>query len=535
MAFKPEEIALAVTTFGGTEDEVTQEMIDKAFEIADAANAVRALAAPAPPTPTPPVPPADPPAPDANLGDPEPDEKLTTALAELETLKGDVTNLQQTIADGGVPTITGDSIQVLGERMDLNESHKSLKMEQTVPKCLFYTPQELAPGSARATEQEMYGQWQGLSDDAMWLTMAMRAQRSNLTWDVRESRWYKREIKRLGGFGEHVDKHFKLAMSTTGQSDWVPTITSSRFVELVRNELVVAPMFPTITMEGKVVDLPGESTDPVPYKKVSENSTMTASDVADQKFTLTAVALAIRSLWSDEVDEDSIVPMLGQIQKQQARMMAETIDFNIIHGDLDNVQNQSSNSQGKTGAYHLWDGIHSFAIDASNITDNAGARVSGEDIVGMKQRMGKYAHARRAVWITSFEVYDSMMLMYDTQSSGWRNIVWNPNGAEGTLLGTQAATLFGMSLVPSDQVMSNNGETGYYTATTVDRSQLYGVNTDSFILGTRRDITVETDKEISKGQLQSVITWRGDFQPLVGSSEDACEALVDIEWDAAIA
>jgi len=90
--------------------------------------------------------------------------------------------------------------------------------------------------------------------------------------------------------------------------------------------------------------------------------------------------------------------------------------------------------------------------------------------------------------------------------------------------------LFGIPVVTSPAVCVNNSTSGYYDGSTTDRTQMYLVNRSAFALGTRRAITVETDKTIASGIIEIVTTWRGDSTCLYATTESCANAAINISY-----
>jgi HK97 family phage major capsid protein len=129
-----------------------------------------------------------------------------------------------------------------------------------------------------------------------------------------------------------------------GGDEWVPTMWLDRIWELTRIENVVAPQFMEVDMPSNPYELPIESTDPtvsrVAETKDETQMTLAASGspipdskVTTGKVTLNADKLALRVMFSEEVDEDSIIPFAGQLRNQAQRAILDAIDFVDLNAD----------------------------------------------------------------------------------------------------------------------------------------------------------------------------------------------------------
>src|SRR3990167_6831541 len=104
--------------------------------------------------------------------------------------------------------------------------------------------------------------------------------------------------------------------TTTQGGNWVPTEFSADLIELMRLELKVGALFSKITMPQNPYVLPIETSDATVYH-VAENATeateagrITASTPGSGKITMSAEKVAGRTVYTEEVNEDSIIPVV---------------------------------------------------------------------------------------------------------------------------------------------------------------------------------------------------------------------------------
>lgn len=477
---------------------------------------------------------------------PEDNEEKATAdksagvLDEIKALRERVQDAEQKLAERPA-AVSGKRMdyEVLGPVLDFGE--KSLIIED---------PKTLAPG-----EPDLQAKIKDLQEfNDLMLTLSCITGVS-----PRKTHLWKHWVKTRGDFGKHVDEkakfglqglgkgfgsdedwehsktpgletHFKASVDTSNLSNWIPTFYSRDMIERIRYETGVWNLFPNVTMPESTMQIPLEGSDPTVYKKV-EGSSITESTIGDEKVSLAAVGVAARTTWTDEVNQDSLVALMPEIRRKHALRLAEVIDFNCIAGDLTgDAMGMSANDSAPT-AYNLWDGVQTFAYENGTNVDASDALPDGRDFIKVRQLMQQYAQRARAFWLLSPLVFDMLLLTYDYDTTGYRNLILNPNGNDRALLGTAAPTLLGMSIVQSDQVMTNLDEVGKYGGTASDRTVIIGACIDGWITGDRRNITVETDKTISTGKLEMVLTWRGDMKNVYGTSDPAAEMIYNVDLD----
>ena len=134
---------------------------------------------------------------------------------------------------------------------------------------------------------------------------------SMLQRDPRQTKMW----QRLMSISDRTALRKAMDTATAGEgSEWVPTGMSQELIEKFRLESKVAIQFPDIAMPTNPYDLPFISGDIqfylVPESQSDEPSKAPASTPGTGKRTLTAVKLKARVLFSDELTEDSIVPVL---------------------------------------------------------------------------------------------------------------------------------------------------------------------------------------------------------------------------------
>lgn len=120
--------------------------------------------------------------------------------------------------------------------------------------------------------------------------------------------------------------------TTTAGGYLVPEEFATKMYELVQQNSVMLPIFPSINMKYDKMYLPTETTGSTAYW-VEENATITAGDQAFGRVTLDAQKVAAITELSSELMEDSNPDVADYIARSMARDLALEVDDQILNGD----------------------------------------------------------------------------------------------------------------------------------------------------------------------------------------------------------
>ena len=125
--------------------------------------------------------------------------------------------------------------------------------------------------------------------------------------------------------------------------EWVPTLMAATLWRTIRLEARVLGLFDQFDMPSNPYDMPVESTDPTVYgvsETTAENQLVIGanmpigdSKIASAKITFSAGKIGAITFWSEEMNEDSIIPVEPQFRDQYGLAMAHGIDALLLHGD----------------------------------------------------------------------------------------------------------------------------------------------------------------------------------------------------------
>jgi len=163
------------------------------------------------------------------------------------------------------------------------------------------------------------------------------------------------------------------AQANYGQ-EWVHTIWRDQIWEKARLENVVLSQFESMEMAASIEELPLESSDPEVYYTPEDTddthldlsaSQTPASKIGTGKKQFTAKKLSLRTGWSAEEDEDSIIRFAEQARRQADRAMRNAIDHVLLNGDTEtgttNINLDGAAPAAKT-KYLAFDGLLKMAL-----------------------------------------------------------------------------------------------------------------------------------------------------------------------------
>lgn len=174
-------------------------------------------------------------------------------------------------------------------------------------------------------------------------------------------------------------KSDELMQSTlSGYGDeWVPDLWSQELWRKARVNNVIAPLFRIVEMPSNPYELPVEGSDPTVYyvAETGDEADLTLagsgaaipdSKIGSGKVTLTAKKLALRTGFSAELAEDSLVPVLSMYREQAQKAMAAAIDSVLLNGDTETGSTGNINSDDgaptANTSYLAFDGLRKLGL-----------------------------------------------------------------------------------------------------------------------------------------------------------------------------
>jgi HK97 family phage major capsid protein len=305
-------------------------------------------------------------------------------------------------------------------------------------------------------------------------------------------------------------KALDTATSAEG-SQWIPTILSADIIAQMKLEAKVAALFPEYVMPSNPWKRPyfggidsdnfylvGESTTDSPT--ASPASTPATGDV-----TFTASKLKARILFSDEIAEDSIVPVLATLKADLAKAGARVKEDVIINGDTTATHQDSdvTSSQDRRKAFK---GLRKLCPAGTQKADLS--TFSSANVLALITGMGKYGvNPSDLAFITGAKSFNKFRANSDV-------LTVDKYGPQAVLLNGELAKFFGSPILVSEYIRQNLNNSGVYDGSTTDKTQFLIVYRPGFALGIRGGVKLTFLSEGQVDQNQLIMSFRSDFQPL---------------------
>ncbi len=311
----------------------------------------------------------------------------------------------------------------------------------------------------------------------------------------------------------------KRAMDSTTAAagdELVPTEERREAWRDVHLSPVVSSFLPRINMPSNPFDVPLELGDVTFYKAASENVTVADTDPTTAKGTMTAGGVKAVSAWSYELDEDAVIAMLPSVREIFVRNVAETIDDLLLQADStvanSIVYDGASLPASSRYLYGGGDGlIHLPIVDNTGQAVNQNAAISTAMFKNIMAKMQKYSlNPTGANNQVSPEVAFVSDLRTWIQGLSLAEVITvDKLGSRATVLNGQLGSIYGIPWLVSGQMAAADTD-GKVTAAGngTDTGRVLGVNRMGWLHGFRREILVETERDIEKTQIKMVVSFR---------------------------
>lgn len=416
-------------------------------------------------------------------------EELTRTLADLQAKLGAIQR-PPIFGDGSNPAVRSGPYQGM--------THFDLSILKAVREAAEFgrgrATFEMLPPPLSVSDGEGQGVRRGLS---------LRPARANVIPAWAPSSW----------------EALKRAMDSTTASAGDEVVATGMRSEAWRDlhlNTVVSSFLPRIAMPTNPFDVPLELGDVTFYKAASENATVAETDLTTAKNTLTAGGVKAMTAWSYELDEDAIIAMLPQVRETFVRVTAETIDDLLLQADA-TVANSivaDGASQAATSRYLYGGGdglIHLPIVDNTAQAVNHNAAISTAMFKNILAKMGKYAlNPSGGNNATSADVVFISDLRTWLQGLALAEVLTvDKLGSAAVLRTGQLGAMFGVPWLVSGQMAVADTD-GKVTSggNGTDTGRVLAVNRRGWIHGFRREILIETERDIEKTQIKMVVSFR---------------------------
>jgi len=299
-------------------------------------------------------------------------------------------------------------------------------------------------------------------------------------------------------------------------AEWIPDQFSTDLYQTFQIPRGLRALLPSVQMERETLLIPKLNRGGRPYIKgqiTDDLAKYQASTIETAQKTVRAKGLATLMNIDDASGEDSAFAIIPAMSRQIAQDLEDAFEDCMINGDSavthqDDIANWNIRERwGASGlgssADHrrLFRGMRASAIDKSSIKDFAGSAMTFAGFMDAVAQLGELAVGNK-VCVVSPEALVANFLQLD------QVVTLEKFGAQATILTGQLASLAGIPIVMSSFIGADMNGNGLYDNVTKDKTGFLVFNTDSWYQYLRRQITVESDKDITSGAIQIVSTMR---------------------------
>jgi len=307
--------------------------------------------------------------------------------------------------------------------------------------------------------------------------------------------------------------------------EWVPALWSPELWDLVRNETKVLSLFRQVEVPGESLTIPTVGGRTTVYK-VAQTNDQSELDLSGAAATMTKTGTGQVTLtpnkgmawigFSEELNEDSIVPVLSTLQMSLQMDLAEQIDEILISGDTDtattNISDTGNGSISAAWRLLMVNGLRDYALGNSNASDRG--TLAAEDFTAVMALLGTNGafalDPNKLAWILDPGVYRKALTLGETLTA-------DKAGGVGTFQNGILTRVFGSPVVVSDKygLTDANGKIHNTSGNNTQGSFLL-VRPDRWVVGFGRQIRIEAPArgltEIVTDTRHLVASFRMDFK-----------------------
>jgi HK97 family phage major capsid protein len=314
-----------------------------------------------------------------------------------------------------------------------------------------------------------------------------------------------------------------------GGLEFVPTDLSS---ELQRRMFMASDLYALLSaneidMSSENYTWPLTTTRPSFYLNTTQNTATTASTPGTGSVVIASKKAMCEVTFSYECDEDSIIPILPWLQGEIAAAAAETMENVLLNGDTTGTHMDSDTELVATHYNRAWKGFRKLALAVTELKKNlTSGGISAANLRVLKKAMAKYGrNPRDLILVTGVSGENDLLGLTEV-------ITMDKLGANATILTGRLPQIYGIPIVTSAYCREDLNASGVYDNSTKTMGSIILVNRTQFILGRRREFTVETEKVIQTQTTRVVASFRKGFTPIETPSATVPSVVVGYNYTA---
>ncbi len=299
--------------------------------------------------------------------------------------------------------------------------------------------------------------------------------------------------------------------------EWIPDEFKTELYQTFQVPRGLRALLPSVQMERETLLIPKLSRGGRPYIKgvaTDDLAKYQASTIETAQKTVRAKGLATLMNIDDAAGEDSAFAIIPALSRQIAQDLEDAFEDCMINGDTAathqdaisswNIRERWGASSLGSASDHrrLFLGMRAAAKDKGSDVD--ASTFTFAKFMSVVSELGELAVGNK-ICVVSPEALVANFLQLS------QVVTLEKFGNQATILSGQLASLAGIPVVMSRFMSADMAASGLYAAGTAPADYKTGFlifNTDSWYQYVRRQITIESDKDIASGAIQMVSTMR---------------------------
>ena len=325
---------------------------------------------------------------------------------------------------------------------------------------------------------------------------------------------------------EDWQANLKAAMDSTTAGSGDELVATGEAAALwadINLETHVAGLFTRVDMPTNPFEIPLQLGN-VSWYPGTENTAATETALTTARQTLTAYELVAEVPWSLTLEEDAVIAMAAEVRSTLVRNAVEVIDDVLLNADRttqNNINADGATIAASTAGKAHWllgfDGLlHLPLVDNTSQGNDHAAAPSADMFNEARGLLGKYGvRPSELAYIADVGTYIKSLAIGEFRTL-------DKLGPQATLLNGQLAQVDGIPVIVSEQMAKSDAD-GKVTdgGNTNTKGRLLVVNRTQWRLGFRRELMIETTRDIQKRQNIMVVSMRLAFMERTGTRSSA--------------
>jgi HK97 family phage major capsid protein len=241
--------------------------------------------------------------------------------------------------------------------------------------------------------------------------------------------------------------------------------------------------------------------------------------------TLDAAKIIGIARYSYEADEDSVVAMLPMLQQDLGEGAAASFESAVINGDNDGTHQDTGGSYTATSVESAFAGIRKAGI-AVGVVDWSSGGVSKANFMGLRADMKKYGtNQRDLAIIVDSAGYVHLQAIEEAFRADARGAANTASVNTGML-----PSFNGIPVIVSEAVPAGVTAAGIVASSGNSYGTLIITNLSQWVVGRRRQFTVEVQPDIRIQQNYVVASFRRAFVPKETASSSIPHTVIGTQW-----